>query len=231
MITVDDEEIVKSLIGGASLRTVMIPDDAMASNRPEHTETYDLPHVLINDCSFWGKSETAHLFHSPGSEGTGEVAFGYTNIGSLFCSYNPSTRGARLMSKKRYKKHIWVLKNNFRLIWDSAQDDPADRIKNEIESGCKFKIALLDSENIWNIHPVDLPMYYSKTGVFELKTVMDQYPTFFRHPAQTKELLQRYPEFFDHRPQDDEPGFIRLSDCQKFYSFYVVRSEDRKSVV
>src|SRR5579884_1181376 len=78
-----------------------------------------------------------------------------------------------------------------------------------------------------NIHPVDLPMYYSKEGVFELKTAADRYPTFFRYPSQTGELLQRYPDFFDHRPEDNEAGFIRLSECPQFFSFYSVRSDGR----
>lgn len=220
-----DQEIVLRLLEGASLRTVMVPDDAMASNRPEHIETYDLPHLLINGDSFWGKSETTHLGHAPGSGKTGEVAFAYTNIGPLFCSYNPFTRGARLMSKKRYKKHEWVLRDHFRLVWDSEKGSATEEIKKEIEAASKFKIAMLDSEEIWNIHPVDLPMYYSKEGVFEFKTVDDQYPTFFRYPSQTEELLQRYHDFFNHRPEDDEPGFIRLGDSPQFYSFYSIRSD------
>lgn len=220
-----DQEIVQRLLDGALLRTFMIPDDAMPSNQPEHIETYDLPHILINGDAFWGKSETTHLFHAPGSEGTGEVSFGYTNIGPVFCSYNPVTRGARLMSKKRYKKHEWIVRDQFRLVWDSEKADVTDEVKREIESGSKFKIAMLDSEEVWNIHPVDLPMYYSKEGVFELKTVADRYPTFFRYPSQTGELLQKYPDFFDHRPEDNEAGFIRLSECPQFYSFYSVRSD------
>ncbi|MBI3803049.1 MAG: hypothetical protein HY282_04735 [Nitrospirae bacterium] len=219
-----NQEIVRRLLDGGSLRTFMIPDDAMASNRPEHIETYDLPHVIINGDSFWGKSETAHLFHAVGSEGRGEVAFAYSNIGPIFCSFNPFTRGARLMSKKRYKRHEWIVRDQFRLVWDSEKEGSIDEIKREIESGSKFKIAMLDSEGVWNLHPVDLPMYYPEEGVFEFKTVSDQYPTFFRYPKQTEELLQRYPDFFSHRPEEDEPGFIRLNECQRFYSFYSVRS-------
>lgn len=220
-----DQEIVQRLLDGASLRTLMIPDDAMASNRPEHIETYDLPHLLINGSTFWGKSETAHLFHARGSEGRGEVAFAYTNIGPLFCCYDPFLREARLMSKKRYKKHEWVVRDQFKLVWDSEKGSATEEIKREIESASKFKIALLDSEEIWNIHPVDLPMYYSKEGLFEFKTVVDQYPIFFRYPAQTGEIHQRYSDFFNHRPEDDEPGFIRLGDCPQFYSFYSIRSD------
>jgi hypothetical protein len=111
------------------------------------------------------------------------------------------------------------------LVWDSEKRDAAEEIKKEIESASKFKIALLDSEEIWNIHPVDLPMYYSKEGCFEFKTVADRYPTFFRYPEQTAELLRSYADFFRHRPEDDDPGFVRLSDCPQFYSFYSARSD------
>src|SRR3972149_3509184 len=141
-----DKEIIEKLLNGASLRTFMIPDESIPSNFPEHIETYDLPHIIINGDYFWGKSESAHY-------------------------YNADTNGITFMSKKRYKVHSWVLKENYRLIWDSEVSKSTEEVMKAVELSFKFKIAILDSEDIWNIHPVDLPMYYTHKKTFELKTV------------------------------------------------------------
>ena len=161
MKTLTDKEIIKKLLNGASLRTFMIPDESIPSNYPEHIETYDLPHIIINGEYFWGKSETTHLIHTLGSRDAGVTSFCYTNIGNIFCSYNPKTSGVMFMNKRRYRAHRWYLNDNFRMIWDSEMDNSTEVIRQEIESCSKFKIAMLDSEDIWNIHPVDLPMYYT----------------------------------------------------------------------
>ena len=84
------------------------------------------------------------------------------------------------MRKDRYKTHEWKLIRNFRLIWDSDDNQPADIVASEIEACAKFRIAMLDCEGIWNVHPVDLPMYEKESGQFQLKTVWGSYPMFFR---------------------------------------------------
>jgi hypothetical protein len=84
-----DEEIIQGVLEGCSLRTFMVPDPAMPSNHPEHTESYDLPHVIINGNKFWAKSETAHLMHIVGNDTMGNGAYCYTNQGELYCSYDP----------------------------------------------------------------------------------------------------------------------------------------------
>ena len=76
-----DKEIVEELLNGASLRTFMMPDSSIPSNYPEHIETYDLPHIIINGENFWGKSETAHLTSQLRAS-----AFCYTNIDNIFSS-------------------------------------------------------------------------------------------------------------------------------------------------
>jgi len=220
----NDEDIVEKLLNGASLRTFMIPDSSIPSNFPEHIETYDLPHVIINREYFWGKSETAHLSYSIGSTELRRASFGYTNNGNIFCTYNPDFDRIVLMSKNRYKKHIWLVKENYRLIWDSAEAQSAEVVRNNIGSCSRFKIAMLDSEDIWNIHPVDLPMYYSGEGRFQLKTAMDSYPAFFRYPSETNRILESEHDFFDTKPSDSRSGTWG-TDAAKFYTFYSLGSD------
>ena len=50
-----DEEIIQGILEGCSLRTFMVPDPAISTNRPEHIESYDLPHVNIKGKHFKGE--------------------------------------------------------------------------------------------------------------------------------------------------------------------------------
>lgn len=219
---VDDAEIIGELLNGASIRTFMVPDSAIPSNFPEHIETYDLPHVIINGDYFWAKSENAHLGYTVGQQDWSVSSFCYTNICPIFCSHMPAFNVACLMSRFRYKTHCWNLKDNYSLIWDSEKDRSAEGIRKAIERCSKFKIAMLDSEGVWNIHPVDLPMYYPGTGSFELKTVMGEYPVIFRYPSETKKLFDEHQEFFARKPLSN----VSLrAETQPFYTFYCLNSD------
>lgn len=57
-------------------------------------------------------------------------------------------------------------------------------------------MAFLDSEGVWNVHPVDLPMFELDEKRFILKTVDDEYPLFFRYPETTIEMFRTYRDFF-----------------------------------
>ena len=66
----------------------------------KHSESYDLPHVLIGEGTFWGKTDTAHLYHThgnperdiiPGDPSEDLLAFGYTNRGDVFAPSTPGT--------------------------------------------------------------------------------------------------------------------------------------------
>lgn len=218
-------EITARLLNGASLRTFMVPDSSLPSNYPEHMETYNLPHVILNGDFFWGKSDTSHLMVVPGEGMSPRTAFCYTNIGNIFCSYTPENNCISLMSKKRYKTHLWRLRNDYQLIWDSDTDISTDTIREAIENCATFRIAMLDSENVWNIHPVDLPMYYPESKRFVLKTAMDEYPIFFRYPEDTVELLRNYPGFFETKPVGNEHGAIYVEKFVKFCTFYLIESD------
>ena len=233
-----ESRLIERLINGASLRTFMVPDECLPGNFPEHIETYDLPHIIIKGDQFWGNSGTSHLFHIESGEQLERISFSYTNMGNCFCSYTPSKSLVMMMSKRRYKKHEWRLRDNYRLAWDSATDRSTGDILREIESCSKFKIALLDSENIWNIHPVDLPMYYHTEEQFELKTVMDEYPLFFRNIEMIKKgLLTKFPghyeNYFDSvaAVRESPISGVEIQRCNlgfetpKFPCFYSVRGD------
>ena len=178
----ENEEIIRRVLDGYSLSTFMVPDPTFPSNAPRHSETYDLPRVVINGQDFWAMSETRHLSIADGTAFP-NVSFCYTSAGDIFCSYGAGFEGGLyVMPKSRYEIHERRLRRNYGLIWDSDDGTPASVLGDEIERGSKFTIAMLDTEDIWNVHPVDLPMYYAATEPFELKTASDQYPQVFRDP-------------------------------------------------
>jgi len=227
----ENEEIIRKVLDGYSLRTFMVPDPTFPNNAPRHTETYDLPHVVIKGRHFWAMSDTRHLSiadgtHISSADGTHitevNVSFCYTSAGDIFCSYGAGFEGGfHVMPKSRYEIHEWRLRRNYRLIWDSDDDTPASVLGDAIEQGSKFIIAMLDAEDIWNVHPVDLPMYYAESGAFELKTVSDHYPQVFRDP-----------DAFRKRIMEDEgvrniwsEGKVAVDSASDFSTFYRLISD------
>ena len=229
-----DDEVIARILDGSSLRTLMEPDPALPTNRPEHVETYDLPHVVIDGDCFWGKSETVHLFHThgdaernliPGDPRKGLAAFYYTNTGDLFFSYTLDQDRLSTIVRSRYRKHDWVLRRTHTLVWDSEDGSgEAETVGREIERGAKLKIAMLDDENIWNVHPVDLPMYETGAGRFQLKTAADMYPKTFRDRAYLDAIASLARTAMENAHQGDAEPIAHLM-VEGFSSFYSVCSD------
>lgn len=218
-IMLTGNEIISGLLNGDSLRTFMVPDPALSSNYPEHMESFDLLHIVISGDYFWAKTATAHLMHKTMTV----ESFCYTNTGNIFCSYHPDSNMVNFMNRKRYKKHSWQLIGNYNLVWDSASDSTLDNVRKEMEVCSRLKIAMLDAESVWNIHPVDLPMFYTDERSFELKTVMDMYPMFFRCTSDIKKVLTDQSSFFGEDVTDVSRGMP--ARVQAFSSFYNVRPD------
>jgi hypothetical protein len=218
----NNDDLIQKLIDGYSLYTYMVPDDSIPTNKPLHCEGFYLPHVLIKDDTFWGMARTVHVSHSKETFGFGH--FAYTNHRSgLFLSYNPSTSNITFMSTKRYKRHEFIVKDNWKLIWDSAWNEkPQDyRIDRVIERGSCFKIAMLDDENIWNVHPVDLPMYHINEGSFNIKTEYFEYAFAIRSTKDIDELVEANKTFFSTKPESNSDGVLH-GTCAPFHAFYNV---------
>ena len=218
----NNNDLIQKLVDGYSLYTYMVPDDAMPTNRPLHCEGFYLPHIIITGDVFWGISRAAHLVHNHGSSNIGILSFYYTNHSNgLFFSYNPGMNGITLMSIKRYKRHKFIFKDNWTLIWDSEWNEkPAlYRIDRLIEQGACFKIAMLDDENIWNIHPVDLPMYHINEGTFNIKTEYFEYASAIRNTQQINELIKANETFFNTKPESNKDGTL-TGKCVPFHTFY-----------
>jgi hypothetical protein len=125
------------------------------------------------------------------------------------------------MSLKRYKGHKFIVKDNWKLIWDSEWNEKPknDRLGQWIEQGSRFRIAMLDSENIWNIHPVDLPMLHINEGTFNIKTEHFEYASAVRNTMDIDKLVEANKTFFSTKPESNKDGTLSVK-CSPFQGFY-----------
>ena len=129
--------------------------------------------------------------------------------------------GIVLMSIKRYKSHKFIFKDNWKLIWDSEWDEKHQNNSLDywIEQGVRFKIAMLDNENIWNIHPIDLPMFHINEGTLNIKTEYFDYASIIRDAKAIDNLTEDHKIFFDKKPQSNKDGTL-IGNSQPFRAFY-----------
>lgn len=178
--------VLAALLEGASLRMTMWPDPAIVPEMPTHVEGFDLPHVIAVGDDFWAMTATCLS-----SGGPIPSSFAYPSRGRVFCSFMPSCGAGVLMSAARYTRRGWHLRDDCLSVWDSESGGSTQEIQSAVEGGRRLKIALLDAEEIWNLHPVHLPMVAD--GWFDLRTPVDAYPAWFREPGSIDEREGRLP--------------------------------------
>lgn len=221
------DDIVAKLLDGQALRTFMLPDPSIASNAPSHLEGLDLPHIVVKGSLFWAKSSMTHVTHVRGEPECGIASWCYTNSADIFCSYTFTSHECEseslgIMHKSRYLQHEWRLHDTFSLIWDSAARRDGKLVAQAVRRGLRMKIAMLDSEDVWNIHPVDLPYCYTEDDSFRMLTEIDKYPAIFRQPEGFIEHL-RQSGALARLTADREQ--ILLSDAVSHRTFYSVSSD------
>lgn len=183
-----ENEIIEKILSGASLRCVMRPDDEIPTNRPLHDECFDLPHVIINGEEFCAIT-SREIVTKPGVELP--IVFYYTHNG-LFGSFSPVEVEAGLVGpkdvlwvslapRKRYRKFEWLVRGAYKKIWDSMNMRDIEPVRQAVLRGASLKVAFLDEEEIWNIHPVILPQVACNEKAFLLQTNFIAYPFFIRN--------------------------------------------------
>ena len=215
-------EIVEKILSGCALRTFMIPDSTIPSNSPEHWEGFDLPHVVINGKLFWAKTASHRMGVRPDAAAE-EIAFCYTNSGDFFCSYSATLGKANFMPKARYRHHSWILANRYDVIWDSSIGQSPETVKAHLQAGHEFRIAMLDSEDIWNVHPAHLPMYFPGEDRFDIRTTSDTYPLEFRYPERIVESMRG--SIIDGWSVESGEESRLVAELQGFSSYYSLLSD------
>lgn len=224
-----------NILSGASIRAVLHPRPDVQFYFPNMIEAFDLCHVILKDDKFFGKTAASHAIASTFGEYDMTTAFSYaySNHYSYVVNSNYIESDARLYNKNVYKKIEFIPVDNHELIWDSNKNTSVNLVKDAITKGRGLKIALLDSEGYWNIHPIHKPSFHIKNNDFELFTDQDAIPDFFRD-RERLDLLEEVMKgilkksLLEHSPKNlrdvfDNAGF-NLTEPTFYSTFYTVWS-------
>jgi len=208
-ISQQSTQLIDNILSGQSLAVYLEPDENIIEERTtkEYWETYDLPNIKLEAGMFFAYSDPHHAAGGDGIAINDLSSYGYANFSNFFINFSCESRlkgleGAPvhtlIMSRNRYKTFKFISKDNYSLVWDSAKPTPASNITPCLKQGLKFKIALLDFDDIWHIHAVDLPIFWPEMDAFQMQTHVNLYPAFFSQPKLFNSLfIPKNPLVFD----------------------------------
>jgi len=231
-----DAEIIDAILSGASLRLVLHPRTKVQIDFPDMYEAFDLRHVILRGQRFFAKTANCHAI--PVNFSTYDMATAYSYAYSNHYSYvvNSSQQAGtvRIYNKNVYESLQFVPVENFELIWESGTNKDVSPVVNAITEGRLLKIALLDSDGYWNVHPVHMSSFYIDQNNFELFTDQDAIPGVL-HDGQDLEALESQMTQLlkeavrKHSPRNlrevfDKAGF-QFENPEFYSTFYTVRSD------
>ena len=202
------DTLLNNILEGADLRIVLEPDEKIDPSAPPHIEAFDLPHVVIVDGHFWGRTPTVHSRSTPVV-----CSFCYPSGGRLLCSYTPSNGAGRMIQMDRYKHMWWKPSDRYGLVWDQSYGEDTQKLLDAVRAGRRLKAAMLDKSGVWDINPIHLPMV--SKGWFLLRTPMDYYPAWFRSPSWMKDTHEAFSSYFLEKDVATVPF-----ECDAFPSWY-----------
>ncbi|MBF0495450.1 MAG: hypothetical protein HQK58_02565 [Deltaproteobacteria bacterium] len=241
----NDSKVIKKLLDGSSLRICINSGQSPSVSSLECYKSYDLPHVVINGTHFWGKTRNNCFEVYPKSaEYSGLephiTSYCFTNMGDISCRFEVATVGsnfsndqfqATFMKTGGDNRHLWRVIDDYQLLWDSRRNDSPKVITDAIQHASRVKIVMLDSKGAWNIHPVDLPMYFPSLNQFELKTCYDCYPFFMQSPGETKKIIEHTAGCWDSGPDKETESVGVMATVKGFHSFYHIYSNGKVSTI
>ena len=189
----------EDLLNGASLRVVLHPDPEAQTAFPDMVESFDLPHIIIRGSEFIAKTANRHAlpYDSRAYDTNFASSYAYSNFASsyaysnfLSCVINSSAVDPifQAYSAIAYQEIKFVAKNAYETVWEYGVHETTAAVERAIEAGKRLKIALLDQDDFWNIHPVHMPSFYVGQNHFELFTEQDAFPIVFRYPVDLKKI-------------------------------------------
>lgn len=183
----------EKLLDGASLRVVLHPDPEIQTDFPDLIESFDLPHVLIDGGNFIGKTRDRHaLPHDYLAKEAFDphfaASYAYANYLSLVINCSPAAGLFRAYDARSYLDVTFQTIPNHATVWEHGRDTSVAAVEQAIGEGRLLRIALLDSDGFWNIHPVDMSSFYIGKNFFELFTEQDSIPLLFRFPSTLREF-------------------------------------------
>ena len=228
------DKLVKQLLSGASLSVILTPDPDVQTDFPAMVETFDLRHIVLSGEKFIGKTGHTHAVHHEFKpyDLNFSTSYAYTNYANIVINSSYSDNTCRYYHASRYLDVQFVALDDYESVWDSKADQDIKAAETAIQAGRKIKIGLLDSNDIWNFHPVHMPSFYSGKNFLELFTEQDAMPLFFREPESILNLEKTLVEKFQELEKKSQGQIDRVSlltpqiDGPAFYSiYYTIRSD------
>ena len=231
-----DAEIIDAILSGASLRLVLHPRTKVQIDFPDMYEAFDLRHVILRGQRFFAKTANCHAI--PVNFSTYDMATAYSYAYSNHYSYvvNSSQQAGtvRIYNKNVYESLQFVPVENFELIWEAGANENIKTVEDAVSTGRPLKIALLDTEGYWNVHPIHMSSFYIDQGYFELFTDQDAVPVFLHNEDDLemleKQMKQRLKEAVkEYSPRNlrevfDKAGF-QFENPEFYSTFYTARSD------
>jgi len=188
------ETLAEDLLAGADLAIFLRPDETIKARAGTETyiESLKLPHILIQGNKVWAFQEHHCVQHTRGKSFDGFSYYAYTNAADIFANLIYTHRQEAMQTKKikvqimssgRYAEMKWNTRLLPHLVWDSKTSTTTQPVIDAIKDGQRFKIALLDQNNIWHIHPVHYPFHYPNGDKLQFQTHAQFYPAMMQSPV------------------------------------------------
>jgi hypothetical protein len=224
------ESIIEQLLNGASLACIMTPDETIPGNEPLHDESLDLQHVIIKGKYFWGMTHHGYFaVNAPSGN-----FFYFSNFKKLFGTFAPDaamrdlSSNCNISTTKRYKKFKFINRNRFKLIWDTEGERDFNSVRQAIHEATPLRVALLDAEDVWNLHPVILPQVEKNGGHFVLQTHLAIYPDFFRNQDIFESSWDNIKPYVDD-PDVYKKGFMAIKSRFWIGAYHIKEDGTHKS--
>lgn len=136
----------------------------------------------------------------------------------------------RLILSHEFARIDFVAIPDFRLIWEWGGAGDMTTLRGAVESGRQVKLALLDQDDVWNIHPVHQPTIRNYEAYFELFTDDDAYPALLRSADAVARIAEgRKDARATHEGPDvvtgSQPSAIHLETTVPYSAWHIVTSD------
>ena len=227
---------IDDLLAGASLRVVLHPHRDVQVDFPDMIESFDLPHITLIGDRFFAKTANRHAlsFQFKDYDLKAAFSYAYSNHYDYVVNFSQTEGFLRICSKNAYEEITFVASKNYDLVWDSENNQSVKSVEAAILSGRKLKIALLDADDIWNIHPIHMPSFYVDKNFFELFSEQDSMPDFFRSLNELEVIGKKYNVLLKdylrtNTPKNINTAFSEVTmfnpDLELCSNYYTVRSQ------
>lgn len=154
-----------------------------------------------------------------------ESRFFFTNIADVFSLWYEEKKVLQLFPNYRYAFFKLEVSYPWKVLWDSQLERKnLSFVREAIKGGALFRIAMLDADDVWNIHPVSVATC-NEHDEFELQTDFMEYPFVFRNPQNSQEFMSTHNVAFPSSFQDYGGEVLSAEKVHAWPSFYFLHSD------